>query len=280
VPTTVFLQQNDSSIEVADQKWQHNICKTGKKDRKEVNQIVQWNGTQTLSFWGSVQANEINGTNSEQFHMNVKHDEQLMIFVAPQVMRSIGLVYIEEVQIHGVIMYRFNIPNSVAANASEVPQNAAYYQFGRSGVMNRTAASNLSPVYLSKPHFLDADPYYLNAVEGLNPNAEIHESIVDIEPITGLPMNAYERLQINMRVQDVFVTYENMTEVYLPVVWVEQAVTITAELAQKIFVQCLLIGHHSLHGAVYWVVHRKCNDCSPCWIFHLLVDICLQNDQC
>jgi hypothetical protein len=41
------------------------------------------------------------------------------------------------------------------------------------------------PKIASNPHFLDADPIVLNAVEGLYPNDTLHRSFVDIEPTTG-----------------------------------------------------------------------------------------------
>ena len=37
---------------------------------------------------------------------------------------------------------------------------------------------------MSLPHFYQADPKYINAIEGLNPNKEEHESYLDIEPVT------------------------------------------------------------------------------------------------
>ena len=56
-----------------------------------------------------------------------------------------------------------------------------------SGVLNMTAVapSNLA-VFASKPHFLDADHEYLVNVTGLRPNRSIHDSTIDIEPLTGV----------------------------------------------------------------------------------------------
>ena len=41
------------------------------------------------------------------------------------------------------------------------------------------------PIIASSPHFLDAADSVRDAVQGLQPNADIHRSFMDIEPITG-----------------------------------------------------------------------------------------------
>ena len=40
------------------------------------------------------------------------------------------------------------------------------------------------PVIMSNPHFYEASKQYLSAVDGLNPKAELHESYVDLEPVS------------------------------------------------------------------------------------------------
>ena len=40
-------------------------------------------------------------------------------------------------------------------------------------------------MFASKPHFLDADPAFLNNVTGLSPNREKHDSYLDVEPVGG-----------------------------------------------------------------------------------------------
>lgn len=41
-----------------------------------------------------------------------------------------------------------------------------------------------APVFLSFPHFYNADPYYVDAVEGLSPNKEEHELYIIVEPVS------------------------------------------------------------------------------------------------
>ena len=42
----------------------------------------------------------------------------------------------------------------------------------------------LAPVFMSKPHFLDADPEFLTNVTGMkNPEAEQDDTMMDAEPV-------------------------------------------------------------------------------------------------
>ena len=54
-----------------------------------------------------------------------------------------------------------------------------------------------SPIALSWPHFYQADPSFLAAVSGLNPNKEKHQFYLDVSPEFGIPLAVRPRLQIN-----------------------------------------------------------------------------------
>lgn len=40
-----------------------------------------------------------------------------------------------------------------------------------------------APVYISNPHFYQSDPQLLEAVEGLNPQRDAHETFFKIQPV-------------------------------------------------------------------------------------------------
>lgn len=40
-----------------------------------------------------------------------------------------------------------------------------------------------APIVVSFPHFYQADPKYINAVDGLSPNKEEHETYLDLQPV-------------------------------------------------------------------------------------------------
>ena len=52
---------------------------------------------------------------------------------------------------------------------------------------------------MSSPHFLFADPKFLDDVDGLVPNDQLHNTYLSVDPITGVLMKANKRLQFNMQ---------------------------------------------------------------------------------
>jgi hypothetical protein len=40
-----------------------------------------------------------------------------------------------------------------------------------------------APVYISNPHFYQSNPKFLNEVEGLEPNQDLHETYLKIQPV-------------------------------------------------------------------------------------------------
>jgi len=89
---------------------------------------------------------------------------------------------------------------------------------------------------MSYPHFYNADQYYLDQVEGLEPNKEDHEFYMVVEPNTGIPLEVAARFQVNMLVEPVegITLYTDVPRIYFPLIWFEQKVRITPELADQI----------------------------------------------
>jgi len=87
---------------------------------------------------------------------------------------------------------------------------------------------------LSKPHFLDADPFYREQVIGMKPNRELHDISINVEPITGSVFQAFKRLQINIKIQPgLFLERDVEKDLLFPVVWIEETSQISSSLAKE-----------------------------------------------
>lgn len=85
--------------------------------------------------------------------------------------------------IDGILLYEFELPAEELLNTT---QDCGFYANGPSGVLNITAVvPNNAPLFISKPHFLHADPGYRTNVTGLHPDPAVHDSHLDVEPLTG-----------------------------------------------------------------------------------------------
>ncbi|KAG5877696.1 hypothetical protein JTB14_018169 [Gonioctena quinquepunctata] len=89
---------------------------------------------------------------------------------------------------------------------------------------------DVSPCYYdtalaaSFPHFLYGDEEIKQNVEGLQPNKEIHESYVIVEPNTGIPLNGAARSQLNLVVKDMKgfnKEIQKFSNLSIPLVWIE-----------------------------------------------------------
>ncbi|XP_054158403.1 scavenger receptor class B member 1-like [Oppia nitens] len=63
------------------------------------------------------------------------------------------------------------------------------------------SACTFSPIAITQPHFLNADPIIQQSVRGLTPVYDKHRTYLDIHPTIGMPVDARVRLQVNLLVE-------------------------------------------------------------------------------
>lgn len=213
-----------------------NAVYTGKGDISRVGQYVKWNGHTEIfehGGWGTYTAKMINGTGGFLFAPDVKRHHNLTAFIS-ELYRSGYFSYKEDVNLYGVTAYRYVLPEDELISANQDP---GFYPNGPNGVLNLTAVfTQNAPVFASKPHFLDADPGYVNNVTGLYPNRELHDSYLDVEPITGAVIRAAKRIQINLqlkRTNHFRETEDIMPQLMMPVFWASEEGSLTHSLANK-----------------------------------------------
>ena len=51
------------------------------------------------------------------------------------------------------------------------------------GVMSIAPCQHGAPVVMSCPHFYMGDKSYIDAIDGMNPNKQNHETFLDVEPV-------------------------------------------------------------------------------------------------
>ncbi len=126
----------------------------------------------------------------------------------------------------------------MTSNKSESDSNEdllTIHQFP-SGIFDLSACHYGAPTFISFPHFLNADNSYLNTVSGLEPNSSLHQTYLDVEPLTGTPIDLALRVQLNVFVNPpaAIFRYGKMPKIIFPVFWQEFKIHMTPELAQKL----------------------------------------------
>uniref|UniRef100_H2VEP6 Scavenger receptor class B member 1 n=1 Tax=Takifugu rubripes TaxID=31033 RepID=H2VEP6_TAKRU len=196
---------------------------TGKDDIRNVHKVVSWNGLTELSYWRTPQCNMINGT-AGQMWPPFMTEESTLPFYSPDACRSLELVYQRSGKMKGIPLYRFVAPKTLFANGTDYSPNEGFCPCRQSGLLNVSSCRQNSPVFISHPHFFNADPVLLDYVHGLSPNEEDHGLFIDIHPLTGVPLNVSIRLQLNLymkRVRGITETGK-ISEVVMPMLWFEE----------------------------------------------------------
>jgi len=202
-------------------------AKTAVNNRGDLAQITKFNGKSELPWW-SGKCNKIEGsTDGFVFKPNLKKTDIVRVFNR-DLCRSIPLEFSEEfVDPNGLTGYRFVPPSNVFGTPDQNKDNACFCKNPNgacdtpSGVFNVSICQFGSPVMLSWPHFFQADPKLINAIDGLKPNRAKHQMSIDIQPTTGSGLGGKVRSQINIQMSKVegVKQAEGLRDLLLPVVW-------------------------------------------------------------
>ncbi|KAM9742892.1 lysosome membrane protein 2a isoform 2-T3 [Menidia menidia] len=222
------------------------VFHTGEQNYLDYGKIDTWNGLRQMSWWSSNQSNMINGTDGAVFHPLINRNELLYIFAA-DLCRSIHLAYVEDVEVKGIQAYRFAPPSDVLMSPKDNPTNAGFCVPAGdclgTGVLKVSVCREGAPIVVSFPHFYQADPMYINAVDGLSPNKEEHETYLDLQPTTGVPIRACKRAQLNIilkRVQG-FPKTKYINETIFPIMFVNETATIDDDSAAQMRTLLLIV---------------------------------------
>ncbi|XP_072443677.1 scavenger receptor class B member 1 isoform X2 [Chiloscyllium punctatum] len=196
---------------------------TGVDNITKVHLIDNWNGIKEVNYWHSQQCNLINGTAGEMWPPFITPSDTLT-FYSPDSCRTLELVFQKSGWTLDIPSYHYVAPKTMFANGTVYPPNKGFCPCRESGVLNVSTCRHNSQVFISQPHFYNADPVLWKAVDGLNPNEEDHALFIEIHPLTGIPLNVSIKLQLNLFVKAVQGISEtgNIKPVLLPLLWFDE----------------------------------------------------------
>lgn len=188
------------------------------------------------------EAARVMGSNGQQFSPNQQKNGTERVWVG-NVFRHVNVVNVggETMEHLGITLLRYTIPMT---QFQSTPENAAAYDLITTpdGTLNLTKLQRGLDVSMSKPHFLDAEPYLYEAIDGWSkPDPAEHDTYIGVEPITGAAMLAHQRLQLNLRLNPILVGagtptnytwFGSVSNTTLPLLWIDQFGDIGADDAK------------------------------------------------
>eukprot|EP01098_Paradermamoeba_levis_P015542 TRINITY_DN7964_c0_g1_i1.p1 TRINITY_DN7964_c0_g1~~TRINITY_DN7964_c0_g1_i1.p1 ORF type:complete len:200 (+),score=45.26 TRINITY_DN7964_c0_g1_i1:77-676(+) len=145
-------------------------------------------------------------------------------------MRTIDLTFLKEEEFKDIDLYRYQLSPRV------FDPDAKYFQ-EIYGFANMTSTYK-SPIYICKPNFLGVSDYWREQLIGMNPNPDLHDTFISLEPLTGAAMVAEKRLQLNIYLPNtttMFKRYNQNTTIglFYPIFWGSENAEITDDLSRK-----------------------------------------------
>ncbi|XP_076039562.1 lysosome membrane protein 2-like [Oratosquilla oratoria] len=206
--------------------------KTGAHGMDTYQEIVAWDDENKLEFWSSKYCNMINGTDGSQYPPKITKSKVIMIYTS-ELCRSLYLLYEKEVEVEGVRAYRFVPPRSMLEDPMINHDNLCYcypdedHCLG-AGMLSMEPCTMGAPIIMSTPHFYQGDDDERDKLIGLHPSKAEHETILDVEPTSGVTMRAAKKIQINLQLRPYgkLPSFKNVPEVVFPVLWINESAVI------------------------------------------------------
>jgi len=240
---------------------------TGEDQLSLTKMLTQWKGFKSIVFWNKLlpfgppgewvapwdtpEANVLHGTMGDGYAPLRTYDkgDSLPTYVDDLHMElPLKNVNNDEVTIKGVHLLKFVVTKKLLQNSTGNPENAPYHMNGPNGFFNLTTPK-MAPVFISLPHMLWVDKYVQDMVIGQDPKENEHKIWIGIEPWTGMTLAASKTSQANVPLKPVTVEnadqqyiiwFENVTQCFLPLVWMNYGGSMTDDIAKKITGQVYL----------------------------------------
>ena len=208
---------------------------TGSDNIKNLAQLQEWNESPTIDYYNGTQCGKVLGSDGSQFPPDVTDTDKLAVFTGI-ICRPVWLTFKSKSEVKSMDTLRFEIkalddkhPSGERCFCTKEDSNC----FG-DGVADISPCNQDAPIAVSKPHFLDAAEKLTDTI-GLNPSRGNHDTLVDVEPWTGLPLKASVKFQINIETEPEEELYKmTYPKKMVPLLWFETKAEVDEASSNKL----------------------------------------------
>jgi scavenger receptor class B protein 1 len=192
---------------------------TGKGNISQLGQVHSWNYSTNPGYYPSP-CGDVHGA-GDFFSPDQK--KTYVELYSNDLCRPLRAEFEYPQTIDGIKGYMYKISPQFFANSTENPNNWCFNpnKSTPSGVFNASVCRFGSPLFMSQPHFYQADPFFLRGVKsGLKPNASKHETSFFVEPQSGIPLEVKARFQVNFLIEPIpeIKMFEKIRRTFFPTV--------------------------------------------------------------
>ncbi|XP_065206598.1 protein croquemort-like [Planococcus citri] len=210
---------------------------TGADDLNNLGRVRSWN-YKTQSEIYTDRCDRIRGSLGDLWPKNISNEDSTSIFIS-DFCGSFELIKSGAHKLHGVDAVRFIGTEKTFDNGKVYRENRCYCKNNKctlpSGVRDISDCVH-APIYISFPHFYLANESYRRSVDGMNPVAGKHQFFVTVQKDSGMVMEIFARLQINIMVEPYpsLGFFANLPRMMVPTVWFEEYIEMPENLKTKI----------------------------------------------
>lgn len=211
---------------------------TGKDDLDLLGHVYSWNDMTQLSQFKN-ECNSLDGTLVDftpPFQSN--STDKIRMFLG-DICRPITLYLKGKEKLHDVTVNTYEVTSDTFNYQRD--ENICYcpsYGCPKNGVADVSQCTFDTPSAASLPHFLYADPWYVNQVTGLSPNSSKHSFSIKIHPKLGIMVSVNVGFQVNIiiRKDEHIDAYQNLTSnvTYLPIFWFQASARMSPNMLQEL----------------------------------------------
>ncbi|XP_066150907.1 protein croquemort isoform X2 [Euwallacea fornicatus] len=239
----------------------------GGDDIAKLGLITRWNYEHVTSYYPEKCA-IVNGSSGELWYPP-RNDEEVSIF-SPDMCSNVAF------RRNGSRTFQ-GIEGNFYVGSVDTFDNGTFFKSTKcfasglpTGVRSVSTCKYDAPAYMSFPHFYLADPIYRDDVDGMNPNPQVHQPTLTLEPSTGLPLTVSAGFQLNLLIRNIngIDMFSKTKTTLIPCLWFLQKADLNSDLASQVKLVLIanklgtytgygLIGLGALFGFIFFVLIYK-----------------------
>jgi len=178
---------------------------------------MKWNGNKNLPFFKSNNCSKVRGSDGMKFKSGLTQADTLYILNVNDFCSGIPFKYKGPSSVQGIDTLRFEF--AFRNNEEDC--------YDKNGFLSVADCNQNAPIYFSAPHFYNTWVGNYPKINGLNPDKTMHESYMEVDPVTGILMKIRLRFQVNVLATKhaLFSMTKELGDLstMVPLIWVEFA---------------------------------------------------------